>query len=351
MKLKHTSIILLLKKHILTFLFCLFPIYLLIFSKSNLSAAKSGLILWANNVVPSLFPFFIATELLSSTNIVTSLGKKLNPIMRPIFNIPGIGSYALIMGIISGYPVGAKIVSNFKNEGLCSNEEAERMLAFTNNSGPLFIVATVGIGLFSNTLIGFLLLITHILSSISVGFLFRFWKNKTKTITNYKTNYNTTTKQASFSNLGDILSNAILSSIKTIFIIGGFIVLFSVILSIIKNSYILDIISKILYPIFYIFNIKDISFIKAFVCGFIELTNGIMQLSNITYKEISVNIIITSFLLGFGGLSILLQVLSIITKSNISIKAYFIGKLLHGLLAALYTYIFIYAFPIFNFNL
>ncbi len=65
----------------------------------------------------------------------------------------GIGAYAFVMGIISGYPVGAKIVTEFKNNGECSKAEAERLLSFTNNSGPLFIIGTVGIAMFGNTLI------------------------------------------------------------------------------------------------------------------------------------------------------------------------------------------------------
>ena len=86
----------------------LFIICLLLFSKDNISAAKSGLYLWANAVLPSLLPFFIATELLNYTDITNLCGKLLNPIMRPLFNVPGEGAIALIMGIISGYPVGAK---------------------------------------------------------------------------------------------------------------------------------------------------------------------------------------------------------------------------------------------------
>ena len=170
-----------LKKNLLPAIFLLFTICLVIFSKTNLAAAKNGLVLWANNVVPSLLPFFIATELLSYTNVVNVLGKLLNPIMKPIFNVPGVGSYAFLMGIISGYPTGAKIVCNLKEQGLLTDVEAERLLAFTNNSGPLFILGTVGVSLFGNTLIGFLLLLTHILSCITVGFLFRFWRKNEKT--------------------------------------------------------------------------------------------------------------------------------------------------------------------------
>lgn len=76
------------KRNIIPAIFCIFTICLVIFSKNNLSATKSGLLLWANNVVPSLLPFFIATELLSYTNIIPKISKLLNPIMRPIFNVP-----------------------------------------------------------------------------------------------------------------------------------------------------------------------------------------------------------------------------------------------------------------------
>lgn len=67
---------------------CFFTIFLVVFSNNNLLAAKNGLSLWANSVVPSLFPFFIATELLSHTNIIPLLGKYLNKFMKPIFNVP-----------------------------------------------------------------------------------------------------------------------------------------------------------------------------------------------------------------------------------------------------------------------
>lgn len=78
----------LIKKNLLTFLFTLFLIFLVIFSQANLFAAKNGLELWSKNVVPSLFPFYIATELLNYTNIPYYLGKLTNRFMRPLFNVP-----------------------------------------------------------------------------------------------------------------------------------------------------------------------------------------------------------------------------------------------------------------------
>jgi len=351
-KTKFRFLFLSLRRNILPILFCLFTVCLVIFSNSNLVATKEGLRLWANNVVPSLLPFFIATELLSYTTIVNKLGRVLNPIMKPLFHIPGIGSYPFIMGIISGYPTGAKIVVNLRENGLCTKEEAERMLAFTNNSGPLFILGTVGISLFGNSTIGLLLLITHILACLSVGILFRFWKlDKSSSYSSFSQRRREEKEYVDFSNLGDILGKSILSAIKTVITIGGFIVLFSVILSILNNSKLISFVSSCFAPLFRIFGIEDIRFSTSFVCGMLELTNGVMQVASIPCKQISINLIFTAFLLGFGGLSVLLQVYSIIAKSDISLKAYFIGKLLQGIFSAFYTFLFITYLPIFNFNL
>lgn len=92
------------KRNILPAIFLLFLMCLILFSSTNMQAAKSGLKLWANSVVPSLFPFFIATEVLSKTRIPYHFGKLFNKLMKPIFNIPGEGSFALFMGWLSRIP-------------------------------------------------------------------------------------------------------------------------------------------------------------------------------------------------------------------------------------------------------
>ena len=104
------------RKNIIPIIFLLFTIGLVVFSNTNLIASKNGLLLWANNVVPSLLPFFIATELLSNTSLIYKSGKFLEPIMKPIFNVPGIGSFPLIMGIISRLPYWCKNSFKFKRK-------------------------------------------------------------------------------------------------------------------------------------------------------------------------------------------------------------------------------------------
>lgn len=273
--------------------------------------------------------------------------------MKPFFNIRGEGAFAFIMGIISGYPVGAKIASHFRQNNICSKEECERLLSFTNNSGPLFIIGTVGILMFKNTTIGILLFVTHLLGCLTVGFLFRYWKkgkHTSSTVVSSPSFSKQSKKMACFSNLGEVLAESITSSISTILLIGGFVVIFSSIISILRASGLLEHFTLLLSPIFQLLNL-DTSFIQGLLTGFLEITNGINIISSIACKKLSFNIIFTAFLLGFGGISILLQVWSITSQTDLSIKPYLYGKLLHGVLASFYTYVFMTIFPFLNFDL
>jgi sporulation integral membrane protein YlbJ len=310
------------KRFFFTTIFLAFLICLIIFSKTNLEAARNGLVLWANSVLPSLFPFFIASELIYQTNLPYILGKSLNSIMKPFFNISGNGSIALILGIISGNPIGAKTICNLKKDRIISKIEAERLIAFCNNTSPLFVLGTVGISLYNNKRLGYILFISHIVSSLLVGFCFRFWKKNNIDSTYIEKNFNYKNSPIKISAFGTILNTAIKNSINSCLQIGGFVVLFSIIISILKNSGIYFQIPE-LNTLFY---------------GIIEMTNGVNISASLASSTPLTSIVITSFLLGFGGLSVLFQVYSIIAKENISIKPYLYGKILHGILACLITF-------------
>ena len=345
-----------LKEKSISIIFILYLFFLVLFTKSNFNAAKKGITLWANNVVPSLFPFFVAVELLKRTNLIYFLSIKLDKYMKPIFNLPGVASFPFVMGLISGYPVGAKIVSDLYSNNLCTQKEAERMLAFTNNSGPLFIIGTVGCSFYSNTSIGILLLISHILSSICVGIILGIISRIKSATNKFTANSRQSASVNNFSSLlqddikiadlGGILGSAIVSAIKSILMIGGFVTIFSVILSILNNTKILTIISYFISNIFHI----NSDYIVGLLTGFLEFTNGLYKISTINNKMLSINLILSSFIIGFGGISVTLQVLNIISKNKLSIKTYIFGKLLHGTISALFTFL-ILSIPIFSLNL
>ena len=98
--------------------------------------ALTGLKTWWNIVFPALLPFFIASELLMSFGVVHFMGVLLEPVMRPLFNVPGAGSFVMAIGYTSGYPIGSMVTARLRAEGLCSRVEAERLMSFTNNSSP-----------------------------------------------------------------------------------------------------------------------------------------------------------------------------------------------------------------------
>ncbi len=334
-----------LKNHILPALFLLFTLCLIIFSQSNIPVVTKAINLWITSVVPALLPFFIATELLMHTNLTSNLGNLLDKPMKFLFNVDGKGGFALIMGIISGYPVGAKIASEFRINKICSKEDCERLLSFTNNSGPLFIIGTVGIVMFGNSTIGFLLFLTHLMGSLTTGFIFRFWRTHRSPEETYSN-----PKYVHFKDLGTILTESISNGISTILLIGGFIIIFSIIINILNQTGFLDFFTYIFKSLFEIIGLKE-DFTSAIITGLFEITNGIQLISNIPNKKLSINIIITAFLLGLGGLSIFLQVLSITSKTDLSIKPYIIGKLLHSIFASIYTYIFLNFIPFFYLDL
>lgn len=183
--------------------------------------------------------------------------------------------------------------------------------------------------MFGDVKIGYILLISHILACLVVGLVFRNWK---KDVIRRKlfSKKEDKQKQVRLRDLGGILGEAIKKSIVTILNIGGFIVIFSVILSILKSGSFFMVVENICK----ILNIQE-GIGTSVVSGIIELTNGVSSLS--VLGSANYLIILASFLLGFGGISVLLQVYSIIVGSGISIRPYFYGKVLQGVISALFT--------------
>lgn len=306
--------------------------FIIIFSNNAYNAAHTAFILWVNNVIPSLLPFFICIELLKQSNFMQIVGKFLTPIMRPIFNVPGSGAFALAMGITSGYPVGAKVASDLYKDKLCSKIEAERLIAFTNSSGPLFIIGAIGIGMFSDDKIGLILLITHFLASITTGILFRFYKKRHE-ISDIISQVSINSNSINLSNLGSSMATAINKSISTLLLIGGYIVFFAVLNEILSSTLLKSIENQIILGI---------------LNGILEITSGIKKLSLIENINYITLLPIVSLILGFGGFSVHMQVASILSESNLSMKPYLLGKLLQGIFASFYTFLLMKYTSFFN---
>lgn len=123
------------------FTMLLLTIALIVFSEHGYHATVSALKLFFEVVFPSLLPFFILSDVLLSTGMVHYLGVYFEPLMRPLFNVPGVGSFVFTMGLAAGYPMDAVLTAKFRKQGLCTKYEGERLLAFSNSAEPKFVYA------------------------------------------------------------------------------------------------------------------------------------------------------------------------------------------------------------------
>lgn len=137
------------------------------------AAASAALDLCVRSVIPSLFPFLVVSSALVSLGLGDLISPWLAGLMEPLFRVGGAGSAALVLGLVGGYPVGARTAAELYREGLLTREEAERLLSFCNNSNPVFLISVLGSGVFGSVRTGVWLWLIHVLSALLTGLAFR----------------------------------------------------------------------------------------------------------------------------------------------------------------------------------
>ena len=306
-------------KKILLYLFLIFiTLQAIIAPAKTITYATDSLNLCLTVIIPSLLPFFICSGLLIHSGFCGILSRLTQPVMKPLFNVNGAGAAAFILGIISGYPLGAITACQLYESGYLSKSETERLLSFCNNSGPLFILGSVGISLFHSLPAGVMLYISHILASLSAGIIMRFFKKSA-----YAPPHITIATEEK--SVGEMFQAVISSSVSSILSVSAAIIFCSVIS---KNLLSLLPLRGALHSV---------------ALGGVEFVNGISELSTSSVSP-SLKLILTSWMLGFSGLSVHLQVMAVTARQRLSLKPYIIGKLLHGGLSALYTLLFLKLF-------
>ena len=271
-------------------------------------------------IVPTLFPFFICSGLLIYSGFCEKMAMLFQFCMMPLFRVSPAGSSAFVLGIISGYPLGAATAGELFLNNYLTKTEAERLLAFCNNSGPLFILGSVGVAMYSQIKYGVILYAIHIISAITVGIIFRFYKQNDYTAPK-------TTMTSPERSLGEVFSISLQNAISTILTVCGAVIFFSII-----SRLLLDLI-----PIS--------GMLSSLAAGFCEFVTGTTMVSSLDIN-IAKKLVLTAFIIGFAGLSVHVQVMAVIAKYHLSMLPYIIGKLLHGVIAAIYTVIYLHFFPI-----
>ncbi len=310
---------------------------LLLFPVQSVAAAKSGLQLCGNVIIPSLFPFFVLSSFCMEIGLVQYLGRVLEPLMRPLFRVSGACASAFVLGIIGGYPVGAKTAIALYEKRMISRDEAERLLAFCNNCGPAFIFGVVGAGVFSSSAVGLLLYLIHILSSVLVGLLFRFRGSRTVSAGCAAPTEEAPAFSAAF-------TASVRSAMQSTLSICAFVLFFTVIIRLLVLSGVLRGAAALLGTLLAPFGGTDAAAEKLLI-GAIEMSSGVASLSG-SAGAMSTQLSLAAFILGWAGLCVHCQVLSFLGSSDLSVRTYLAGKLAHGVISALLANVLIRVLPI-----
>lgn len=325
----------------------IFVVCMVISPKNTFEASITGLKAWWNIVFPALLPFFIGSELLMSFGVVQFMGVLLEPIMRPLFNLPGSASFVMAMGFTSGYPISSILTAKLRNEGLCTRYEGERLMSFTNNASPLFMLGAVAVGMYGNQKLGPIIAISHYLASITLGLILRYFhRNDPEKIHNtmmqghwFKRAFNELIIVRTENNIpiGKVLGDAVTNSVQKLLTIGGFIIIFAVLIKLLSILGIIKIIIGILSIVFKPLGFSE-SVINSLGSGFFEITLGCKYASESTAPLVQ-KLVITAIILAWSGLSVHAQVISMVSHTDLKTRLFIICRLFHGILAGIFTWI------------
>ncbi|MDP4161559.1 MAG: sporulation integral membrane protein YlbJ [Bacillota bacterium] len=319
---------------------------LIFFPQESLEASIRGLNMWWEIVFPSLLPFFIVSEMLIGFGVVRFIGVLLEPLMRPLFKVPGVGGFVWAMGMASGFPSGAKLTARLRQEGQLTKIEAERLVSFTNSSNPLFIFGAVSVGFFYNAQLGTLLALSHYLGNICVGLVMRFYGQENVREEKKRKKFNLRTAFSAFHQtrlndkrpIGKLLGDAVTSSIQTLLMIGGFIILFSVINKILYHLHITAVLAKGVEILLSALSFPQVLSIP-FISGMFEITLGSQLTSQVQEATLIQQAMVTSFILAFSGFSVQAQVASILAQTDIRFKPFFFARIMHGVFASTFAFV------------
>ena len=310
---------------------------LILWPEQAMDAMRDGLRLCGNVIVPSLFPFFVLSSLVVELGMSRYLGRLLEPIMVPLFRVNGSCATALALGFVGGYPVGAQTAIQIYQNGQCSRAEAERMLAFCNNSGPAFILGVVGAGVFGSGAAGLLLYLAHLLASLGVGVLFRFYKPGEGPQTRGRPGV-----QFQTSSFPRAFTHSVTGALQSTLNICAFILFFTVFLRILAHAGILKLLGGLLSALLAPLGM-DQTWAERLLTGLVEVSSGV---SSLTDGTMSGRLSMAAFMLGWAGVSVHCQVLAFLGDSGLSVQTYVAGKLLHGGLSALLANLIFRALPL-----
>ncbi len=273
--------------------------------------------IWKENIFPTLFIFFVISELLINYNIIEIIGELCKPITNKIFKIKGASAFIIIMSMISGFPSSPKYIKELYNKKIINEKEATKLLMFTHFSNPLFILGTISVTFLNNKNLGIIILLSHYIGNLIIGLSLRNYEPSNE---NLKINLNTIKNIKQRKTFGTAFSDAVKNSINTLLIILGTITFFLILTSLINNK----------------ININQPY--QAILNGIIEMTQGLQSLGTLPIS-LKAKCILSTFIISFGGISVHMQIISIIQDTKIKYKPFLYTRIIHAFISSIIAYI------------
>lgn len=333
-------------------LILLFLIVMILYPKASYEGATTGLLLWFHNVLPNLLPFIIVSNLMIQLNITKQISKVFYPVLGKLFKVSPEACYPIVIGFLSGIPMGAKSTADLLSEDKIKRKEGQFLISMCNNASPMFIIGFISITQLKLPRIKYSLFVIIYGAAIISGLIYRYisQKREDKKITprlkaaslnplnqnqessshlelhNQKPDHELAIskqnkdmrKNISF----EIVDNTIMNGFEVVTKIGGYIILFSIMAQIIKEA------------------LPGMVYTKAVLMGLLEITTGINQVCKMPLSD-DVKIVLVSVLTSFGGLSGMAQTKSVIGDTRLSIVTYSIVKLMSAFLAFILSLIYV----------
>lgn len=297
---------------------------MLAFPEHYMKATGRGLALFASNVLPAMFPFLFLNTMLSNTKAIPFINKAFEKPVNKIFGVVKEGAFVLISALICGYPVGAVTTARLYENGDISRDDAKRFLPFTSLAGPVFVLSTVS-SVFGDKNVGLVVLFSHYVGTLLNGLLWRFVSHTRARKRNHIENDVAINASALSADLAthNLLGEAVTSSALSMLTVGGYIVLFGLVVD-----------TFALLPFW-----SALPAILRVVFTFpIEMTRGVVEASTLTSLPLAVGFATLS--VTFGGVSVLAQQYHFLSRCKCSVFDLILPKISQGILGFFSAIIF-----------
>lgn len=343
-------------KQIIIYLFPFLAVILCLFAKETSQAAKNAIYLCLDIVIPSLFPFFVLSKIIIPYISHFPCPKFLRRIIERFFYLPYYTIFIILLGFMSGYPSGAKMTRDMLDQKLLDNRQAAKLLPMANNCSPLFIVGTIGAGLFKSIKLGVFLLLIHWFSGLIAALITGKLANSlpsggkgnndpSQKSRGYDKEY--TKRDMKSAGLSALITASIEEAAILCIKVSGYIVFFAVISELLSLLGVFSIIGRCFSLLFtgtYPASTNS-EFIAALLKGIMEITSGAQAINNLKSIQLNVQLAVVSIIFGFAGFSVHTQIMGIMKGTCCKYRVLFLGKLLHGILAGILAFLVINIMP------